>query len=131
MAPQIALQFPIPHASRDLVRLKVPATSDIVERPRLLSRNDTAAGLVEVLHRELRRLEDRRADDDVAVTVADRCAEADHRDRHAAAKDRLCTQRLGEVDRPARAAVYAGERGLDYGGADTRGARLLVCGMLV
>ena len=131
MAPHLALDFPIPDAPRDLVRLVVPPAPDDIKRLLYLADDLPAAGLIEVLHRERRRLVERRVDEDRAVPVADRRGGVDVRQRDVAGERRLCLQCLSEVEREGRAAVDARQRGLHHRPADRRREGLLVRWVLV
>lgn len=114
MTPYVTLNLAIPDAPRDLVGLEMPAPTHVVEHALLLPDDDPAPLLVEVLHYIMARLEDRRADDDVAVAVANCNTELRGGHGHAAGEHGLCLQRLREVYDPARAAVDPGQWRLDH-----------------
>lgn len=131
MTPDLALNFAISDAPRDLVRLVVPSTAGIRPLPRLLTDDVPAARLVKVLHGERRRLVDRRVHEDVAALVANRHGGVRRGQCDAATEDRLRLQRLAEGEREGRAAVDAGQGSLQDGPGDACRACFLVCGVLI
>ena len=108
MAPGIALYLAVPDTPRNLIGFIMPSPSNIMEYALLLPYDDPTSGLVKVLDDIVARLENRRADDDVAVAVADCHAELRCGHGHTAGEHGLRLERLREVNDPARATVDTG-----------------------